>query len=107
MFVGFLWVEIIVKRFPFLERVDAKFIQELKKLPGKYLSALGRKVLATNTTAPVSTGNHDCLTIESKRRFSVEQDFLLAYVESVFHAANSIVAWSQLRTVVSSASLTH
>jgi len=73
------------------KRVSAKFIQELKKLLGKYLSTQGRKVLATNTTAPVSTGNHDCLKIKSKRRFSVEQDFLLAHVEFVFHAANSIV----------------
>ena len=104
MFAGFLWVEIIVKHFPFLEWVDAKFIQELKKLPWKYLSALGRKVLATNTTALVSTGDHDCLTIKRKRRFSVEQDFLLARTEFLFHAANSIVVWSQLRTVVNSAS---
>jgi len=60
---GILWVEIIVKCFPFLEWVGAKFIQELKKRLGKYRSALGGKVLARNATALVSSGNHDCLTI--------------------------------------------
>lgn len=98
---GFLWVEIIVKRLPFLEWIDAKVIQKLKKLHGKYLSALSRKVLATGASALVSTGNRNCLAIKSERRFSVKQDLLLAQVEFLIHVANSIVVWGPLRPVTS------
>ena len=63
LFAGILWVEIIAKYFPFLEWVRPKFVQELAKLLGKCGSALGCEVLAGNATAPVSAGNHDCLTM--------------------------------------------
>ena len=63
MFVRTLWVEIIVKEFPFLEWVGAKFFQQLKELLGECRYSLGCEVLAGNATAPVGTGNHDCLAI--------------------------------------------
>jgi hypothetical protein len=50
-FAAILWVQIIVKCFPFLEWVDAK---SFKKNFGKYRSALGRRVFARNASALVT-----------------------------------------------------
>jgi hypothetical protein len=54
MFVRVSGIEIIVKRLPLPEGINSKFFQELEKLSGVYLVALGREVLARSAAAPVT-----------------------------------------------------
>ncbi len=64
MDVWILGTEIIVKYFPFPRWVHAKFLQEPKKLFGKYVRALGSKVLARGAGATLGIGHSDCVTVQ-------------------------------------------
>ena len=61
--VRVLWAEIIVKRFPLLEGINTKIIQELEKLFGEDVGALSSEVLAGNAATPVGARHQDCMTI--------------------------------------------
>lgn len=91
--------KIIVESLPLFEWVNSQRPQKLVELFGKYLAALGRKILAGNASATVSARHSNCLAIQLDRFFSVEQDFLLTDSEFLFHVANSIAAPGLLRTL--------